>query len=210
MFEDQESMTEPYENTMMEVDGGAYERKRNPIQVRDNAKVYGVYIQSLLTMKVHLHITEIGKNIKYNLEKKIKGKTEGRCIAEGFIRPNSVEIITYSSGTISSELIEFETTFKCMICHPVEGMLIECVAKTITKAGIHAQVLDGEISPITIFIARDHHNMEDYFSSIKENENILAKVIGIRYELNDTSICVIAKLSKPRSENRRGGGDEEE
>jgi single stranded DNA-binding protein len=109
---------------------------------RDDRKIYGVYLQSVLTMKVIVAITSVGKNMKQNLERIISKKTEGKCIAEGFIRPNSVKVIRYSSGTINNENIEFQTVFECMVCHPVEGMLIECDTKTITKAGIHAEVTD--------------------------------------------------------------------
>ena len=159
-------------------------------------KVYGVYIDSLLTKKVILSITEIGKNIKENLQRKLSDSMEGKCIEEGFIRPGSVRIETYSSGLVNTENIEFQTVFTCKICHPVEGMLIECTSKTITKAGIHAQVIDRDIVPVTVFVARDHHNMDRYFQSIKEDTKILVKVIGIRYELNDPYICVLAKLLK--------------
>jgi len=158
-------------------------------------KVYGVYINSMLTMKVPLSITEVGKNIKQNLEKAISSKTEGKCIAEGFIRPRSVKVISYSSGNVNGDIIEFQTAFECMICHPVEGMLIECDTKTITKAGIHAEVIDKDGTvPVTIFIARDHHFNDKYFNNVKENMKIKIQVIGIRYELNDPYICVIGKL----------------
>ena len=159
-------------------------------------KVYGVYIDSLLTKKVILSITEIGKNIKENLQRKLSDSMEGKCIEEGFIRPGSIRVETYSCGLVNTENIEFQTVFTCKICHPVEGMLVECTSKTITKAGIHAQVLDRDIVPVTVFVARDHHNMDRYFQSIKENTKILVKVIGIRYELNDPYICVLAKLLK--------------
>ena len=43
---------------------------------KDKRKIYGVYIQSILTMKVILSITEVGKNIKQNLEKTISKKME--------------------------------------------------------------------------------------------------------------------------------------
>lgn len=159
-----------------------------------NEKIYGVYIDSLLTKKVILTITEIGKNIKENLQRKLSASMEGKCIEEGFIRPGSINIINYSSGQIDREYISFQTVFSCKICHPVEGMLIECVSKTITKAGIHAEVIDNETIPITVFVARDHHTMDKNFQHIKENSNILVKVIGSRYELNDPYICVIGKL----------------
>jgi len=161
----------------------------------DQQKIYGVYIKSMLTMKVSVSITEVGKNIKQNLEKSISKKTEGKCIAEGFIRPNSVKVLTYSSGNVNGDLIEFHTVYECMVCHPVEGMVIECQTKTITKAGIHAEVIDnaGTI-PVTVFIARDHHFTDKYFSTIKENMKIKVQVIGARFELNDPYICVIGKL----------------
>ena len=165
-------------------------------QGQDERKIYGVYINSMLTMKVSLSITEVGKNIKQNLERTISSKTEGKCITEGFIRPRSVKVLSYSSGNVNGDIIEFQTVFECMICHPVEGMLIECETKTITKAGVHAEVVDRDGTvPVTVFIARDHHFNDKKFNEIKENMKIIIQVIGIRYELNDPYICVIGKLS---------------
>jgi DNA-directed RNA polymerase subunit E'/Rpb7 len=170
---------------------------------KQGSEIYGVYIKSMLTMKVSLSITEVGKNIKQNLEKTISSKTEGKCIAEGFIRRNSVKVISYSSGNINGDIIEFQTLFECMICHPVEGMLIECNTKTITKAGIHAEVTDKDGTvPVTIFIARDHHFNDKRFNNIKENMKVTIQVIGIRYELNDPYICVIGKLIHDQKDNR--------
>ena len=167
------------------------------------SEIYSVYIKSIMSQKIHLTIREIGNNVKQILEEKIISANEGKCIAEGFIKPNSVKIISYSSGVIGSNIVEFQTIYECMMCHPVEGMLIECTSKTITKAGIHAQVLDKDmVIPVTVFIARDHHNTDRYFNSIKENAEILIKVIGIRYELNDPYICVIGKLLEKRIEGR--------
>jgi len=179
---------------------------------RDDSKIYGVYLQSVLTMKVIVPITSVGKNMKQNLEKIISKKTEGKCIAEGFIRPNSVKVIRYSSGNINNENIEFQTVFECMICHPVEGMLIECDTKTITKAGIHAEVTDenGTV-PITVFVARDHHFTDRKFAEIKENMKIIVRVVGVRFELNDPYICVIGKYIDRKTDEKKGdrkrGGD---
>jgi DNA-directed RNA polymerase subunit E'/Rpb7 len=161
----------------------------------DQQKIYGVYIKSMLTMKVSLSITEVGKNIKQNLEKSISKKTEGKCIAEGFIRPNSVKVLTYSSGNVNCDLIEFHTVYECMVCHPVEGMLIECQTKTITKAGIHAEVVDNDGTvPVTVFIARDHHINHHLFDKVVETSKLVVRVIGVRFELNDTNICIIGSF----------------
>lgn len=158
--------------------------------------VYGVYIPSVLTSKVSLSINEVGKNVKQNLEKVIQYNTEGKCIPEGFIRPNSVKVLSYSSGSINNEMIDFQTVYECMICHPVEGMVInDCTVKTITKAGIHAEVVDetGAV-PVTVFVARDHHFNDNAFSKINVNDKIKVTVVGCRFELNDKYVSVIANV----------------
>jgi DNA-directed RNA polymerase subunit E'/Rpb7 len=182
---------------------------------RGDAKIYGVYINSLLSQKIILSITEIGKNIKQNLEQKIVSRNEGRCITHGFIRPNSVKIVSYSSGLVNADNVEFQAVFECMICNPVEGMLINCIVKTITKAGIHAEVVtENEIVPVTVFIAKDHYVTNAYFNSVKENDDITVKVIGSRFELNDPYICVIGQLLDPAYQDKfnrvrqRGGSAE--
>jgi len=164
-------------------------------------KIYGVYIQEMLTMKAFLSITEVGQNIKQNLERWISKNTEGRCIREGYIKPKSVKVISYSSGTVNGDKVEFQTVFECMVCHPVEGMLIECNVKTITKAGVHAEVTDETgIVPVVVFVARDHHFNNKRFAEIQENSKITVKVVGVRYELNDPYICVIAQLDNQQNE----------
>jgi len=165
-------------------------------EVSDEKRIiYEPYISSVLNMKIVLPITEVGKNIKRNLERLIISKTEGKCIVEGYIRPDSVHVLTYSSGKVSSGMVEFQTTFECMVCHPVDGMLVEAVCKTITKAGIHAEVIDkkGNV-PITMFVARDHNINNHKYEKVVENSKIVISIIGIRFELNDINICAIGKL----------------
>ena len=165
---------------------------------------YGVYVRSLLSMKVALQITEIGRQVKQNLERKIVKQTEGKCIPQGFIRPNSVRIVSYSSGNVKGDIVEFSTVYECLVCHPVENMIVDCTTKTITKAGIHAEVItDENVIPLTIFVARDHNYTNRDFDRIKENANIKVRILGIRYELNDPYICAIGMLVNPNAEKRR-------
>jgi DNA-directed RNA polymerase subunit E'/Rpb7 len=127
------------------------------------------------------------------LEKMIAADIEGKCIVEGFVKNRSTKIMTYSSGLVQGSSVTFEVVYECSICSPVEGMVINCIAKNITKAGIRAETNDSP-SPVVIFVARDHHYTTPYFSEVKENEDIMVKVIGQRYELNDKYISIIAEL----------------
>ena len=142
----------------------------------------------------------VGDSLKENIEKKMKELYEGKCSKEGYIRPDSIKIINYSSGLITDDgvFIKFEVVFEAMVCFPVEGMLIECTAVSITKAGIRAEVKKYDPSPLVIFVARDHFHNSPYFSSVKENDDINVRVIGQRFELNDKNVSVIAELVEPK------------
>lgn len=165
-----------------------------------NKRIELPYMSSVLTIKLFLKITEIGESVKKNLEDTIRLKTEGKCIAEGYIRPNSIHILNYSSGKVNGDLIEYHASYQCMLAHPVEGMEVECVCKMINKAGIHAEVIDNDDTngttnvPIIVYIARDHHINNRMFENVHENAKILVKIVGVRYELNDPHITTIGKL----------------
>jgi len=165
---------------------------------REN-KVQSVYSRCLITRKVILPITTIGNNLKENIEENIKHNYEGTCVVEGYVKYNSSKIISYSSGIIQrGNNVLFEVVFECDICLPVEGMIISCVAKNITKAGIRAESSNDIPSPVVIFIAKDHHYSVSHFSEIKEGDTINVRVIGQRFELNDKYISIIGELIKEK------------
>ena len=183
------------------------ETKASPqqkIYKKKEIKYSGIYSRSLITRSVVLPIVTIGKNIKETIEKCIATNFEGKCIVEGFVKPNSSKIITYSSGVVQGTNIKFEVVFECQICCPVEGMLIPCVAKNITKAGIRGESEEEVPTPIVVFIMRDHHYMSKYFSSINENDKITVRVIGQRFELNDKYVSIIGEAVDPKKDFQSG------
>ena len=170
-----------------------------------------IYIQSVLNTKIYLDITEIGKNVREILLEKLKTQVSNKCIPEGYVSSENIEIIQFSAGTLIRNSIVFNVVYKCDISHPVEGMRLEAITKITTKAGIHAEVKDdkGNIA-IVVFVAKDHNNLSAAFHTVKAGDTIQVKVIGTRFELNDPYICVIATLEKervePEKKRRQNGG----
>ena len=156
-----------------------------------------VFHKILISRDVSVNIINVGGNIKQTLEQILSSQISGKCVVEGFIKKNSINIISFSSGAVDGENINFSVMFECDACMPVEGMQIECTIKNITKAGIRAEV-GTENSPLVIFIARDHHEITEYFNSVNIGDTIDIRVIGQRFELNDTFISIIAELLEPK------------
>jgi DNA-directed RNA polymerase subunit E'/Rpb7 len=176
-------------------------RNFNPLRMkkRETRLLQSIYSRSLLTRNIIVPIVSVGKNIVETFEKHILKNYEGKCLAEGFVKPGSCKIVTYSSGLIQKGIqVSFQVVFECEICFPVEGMLIQCVAKNITKAGIRAESPSETPSPIVVFIARDHNFSHPAFANIQEDDSFTARVIGQRFELNDKYVSIIAELVVPR------------
>lgn len=175
----------------------AFKSKYRPKEIRS------VYGPCQITKIIVLPITAIGKNLLQTLENTISKMVGGKCIVEGYVKPDSVRIITYSSGLIKGDDVKFNVVFNCEVCFPVAGMNFNCVAKNITKAGIRAESVDEHPSPFILFIARDHYYASDYFNSIEENDKIVATVIAQRFELNDSYVSIIAQLVPPKDDIKK-------
>ncbi len=173
----------------------------------------GVYTNTLLSRKIQVSFNKIGKNIKEVLEKSVKRDIEGKCTVEGYVKSNSTKVLTYSSGVLFENKVEFDVVFECLVCCPVEGMLIKCNVKNKTQAGIRAVIGSGtgtgtgtgegaieEKSPVVVYVSRDHHYNNNYFNTVNENDEITVRVIGQRYELNDEQVSVIGEIVEPKTD----------
>jgi len=171
-------------------------KKSGKGKIRKNKvkKSRGIWMKNVLTRRILLPFHSVGSNIRENIQAKIEENLYNKCSKEGYIKNKSIKILSYSSGLVEANNVSFEVMFECDICHPVEGQIIKCQAKNITRAGIRAVYTRETPSPITIFIARDHHYNNESFLKVKENEDITVRVIGIRYELNDETIAVLGEL----------------
>ena len=171
-----------------------YKQKEYKQREYKQREIKGVYSQCQITKKIILPITAIGKNLMQTIEQTISKMVGGKCIVEGFVKPESIRVITFSSGIVKGENIIFDVVFNCEVCFPVAGINLNCVAKNITKAGIRAESADEYPSPFILYIARDHYYSNDYFNSIQENEKFTSRVIAQRFELNDKYVSIIGEL----------------
>lgn len=161
-----------------------------------------LYSNTILSKDIELKFTELNKfsfdhfedNLHDYVLNKIKHQVEDKCIEDGYVKKDSVKLLTLSCGLYSADKIKYTASYECLICLPVEGMPIRCVAKSISNGGIRAVIANEEISPLVVFVSRE--TTEEDLSKYKEGDEFDAIVYGIQYELNDTFISVLAIPNK--------------
>jgi len=168
---------------------------------KNYSKTNNLYNKTIITKKINIpmrNITTIinkADDLNKYMQEIIEKEISDKCIVEGYIKPNSIIILSHSNGIQENQNIKFQVVFECLVCNPSEGQIINCVAKNITKAGIRAEVED-EYTPLIIFIARDHNYLNKLFSNIQIEQKIAVRIIGSRFELNDLKISVIGEIVK--------------
>jgi hypothetical protein len=177
------------------------------MEKKDNkSNEHNLYSRNILEMKVILLPQEIGENkTSKNLKQKVVNQMEGKCIQEGYVKPNSVQITKYSAGLVKTQYIEFSVIFECKTCNPTEGLILyDCVCTSITKGGIHANIYDNQNNiPVTVYIHRDHFAENRVFQSIQKEDIFDIKVIGARFELNDPCVEIIGEIWGKKNDKKK-------
>ena len=161
-----------------------------------------LFTKRLLNEIVYLKYNTITNNDFYSNILNILKMKEGKCIEEGYIKVDSIKIITISMPNIISDRLKFNVVYECLVAIPSNEMIIQCNVKNITKVGIRAELDIKPITPYIIFLARDHHYNIPAFNNINEDDDINIKVIAFRFELNDTFISIIGELLDKKGDIR--------
>tara|TARA_Y100000389_G_scaffold185275_1_gene204532 strand:+ start:171 stop:677 length:507 start_codon:yes stop_codon:yes gene_type:complete len=165
-----------------------------PKENDDVVTIDNIYQKSILARVIVLSIADIYSSVSETLQAHIVHAFEDKCVEEGYVKASSCKLINYSCGKLHADTVSYLATFECSICTPVEGMRIQCFAKNITKAGVRAMMRLDNSKPLMIFLARDHHIDNERYHAIEVGQEIVARVIGQRFELNDAWISIIAEL----------------
>jgi|694.fasta_scaffold145999_3 hypothetical protein len=150
---------------------------------------------AVLEKNIILPMTSVGKNIIEILMNAISFQIEGKCISEGYVKPGSSKLISYSAGLIErGNKISFHVVFSCGVCYPIINSQIQCKIVSVTNSGIRAESVDTIPTCMVIYISRDLNPKELNEMEFVEGKIISVKVIGKRFELNDAFVSVIAKI----------------
>ena len=144
-----------------------------------------------LTKKVHILSKYIQKNIQASLLAQLKTHYQGRCLAEGYIQPDSFTILKYSVGRANYIRggVDYNVTFQADICLPHPGQHFRGSISLISKIGLHVH-----LSPLKVLIPRDLHLGNALYEQTESGQDVEFEVIGTQFKQGDEDIIVVAKL----------------
>lgn len=154
--------------------------------------------------RVNLKPSQMDNNIEMHIASAAQVKLEGKCSKHGFIRPNSVIVVSRSLGHHKGSHFHGELTFEVEVvadvCRPLRGDLIFCTVVNLNRMGLLAKAGDFGANQhvLQIYVVLQHHNNAEFFadSNLTEGASISVSVIGSKYRLKDDQIIVIGKITQ--------------
>jgi len=175
--------------------------QKNIKRIRDrisNTDFEHIFNRKLLSRNIYIKPQQLNRDIDKTLQNILNEEIGGICIAEGYIKQNSCNILLKSEGNLDASnfkgTIYYTVKYEVMVCNPAEGDIIKCFVSDVNKTNIRAYVISEEDSPLNIFLPKQHNSGVDEFMNIKEGDMINVMVINKKYEYLDREILVIGKF----------------
>jgi hypothetical protein len=151
-----------------------------------------LYVESILKESLSVPFADAGRNMEHYFKSYAEEHLEGRCWKEGFVRPKSSKVISYTAGLLNGTSIDYSVLYRVEVCYPYEQMEVECIVRQVNKVGICATIRESQ-NPMMVYVTREHNqklNMESY----KIGQKVKVRVLGHRYEPGDPCLNVMAEM----------------
>ena len=148
-----------------------------------------------LNRSIGLKPNEINSGIEDTLLFKLREDIEGKCIKEGYVMPNTTEIINRSLGEVQLSHFNgsmlYNVNFTVKICNPNEGDTVEARITNVNKMGIFAIAGDGDPGPLNILLPAQYHIDNEDFHRLQPGNQINVKIVGKRFDSGESQISII-------------------
>ena len=168
-----------------------------------------IYTRQFVNKKVTIPFAKLNGSVEKIFKEYATKFIVGKCSKEGYISTSHVKVIEYSAPKCASSNATYDVVYEFEIFNPCEVQELVVKVSNITKIGIKAVIsTNSRVNPVTVFASRLHNediimkddsielDQNDYDNKnvYSENDVIRVKVIGYRFEVNDTSVYILGKI----------------
>ncbi len=154
-----------------------------------------IYLDERIALTpIELNSIRTADGIKEILLTKLREKLAGRCNADGYVNPGSIELLDRSmgvaeNGRFTGNLL-YDCKIKCDVLYPTADTIIQGLVLKVNKMG--AYVVYGDA--IRILLPRDSHIGNARFDELKEGESVQVCIERTRFQTNDPFIMAVGRL----------------
>ena len=146
------------------------------------------------------------EDINGKLLQKLVDLHSSKCNANGYVKPNSIELVARSAGAAENGRFTGNYVYDCKmkydVLYPKGGMVMNVQVIKVTKMGLYAVFEEA----IRFLIPRDIHIGNKRFDSIREGEVIKVRLERSEIKANGEYITSIGKIVDDENDDGAGAG----
>ena len=147
---------------------------------------------------VFITARDINGKIEDTILQKIKKDIEGKCIKAGYVMPDSIKIVSRSLGAINNanftSVITYNVIYHASVCNPGVGAELGCYVASIDKSQIVCYLDGYDVSPLEIYLYKNHHVGNVDFVNLNIGDKITAKILASKFNYGDNQIIALAQF----------------
>ena len=124
----------------------------------------------------------------------LRKKLEGRCSPQGFIKENSLKLLSRTCGMAKSGTFTSDFTFRCKVqcdvLYPAVGDIVDTEVLKVNKMGAYSAFEDS----LRVLMPRDLHQGNVNFDELKIGDKIRVKILKTRFQSHDEFIMAVGTL----------------
>jgi hypothetical protein len=141
-----------------------------------------------------MNIIKNADDIRDRLEIKLRELHEGKCNANGYVRPGSLKLLAKSLGKSENGRFTghwiYDCKASCEVLYPTVGSVVSCMVIKVNKMGVYAAFEEA----MRILLPRDLHVGDETFDGLQEGQTIQVRVDRSRFQTRDSYITAVGKL----------------
>jgi len=132
--------------------------------------------------------------LQETLHANLSEKHEGKCNANGHVRPGSLELLKRSAGVAENGRFTgnfvYDCKFKCDVLYPLAESDLTAYVIKVTKMGAYAHYDHA----IRILLPRESHVGNEEYNAIQEGSTVRVRIDMSRFQTNDPYIMSVGTL----------------
>jgi DNA-directed RNA polymerase subunit E'/Rpb7 len=124
----------------------------------------------------------------------LRKKLEGRCSPQGFIKENSLKLLSRTLGMAKSGTFTSDFTFRCKVqcdvLYPAVGDIVETEVLKVNKMGAYCAFEDS----LRVLMPREVNLGNVNFDELKIGDKIRVKILKTRFQSHDEFIMAVGML----------------
>ena len=206
--EDLESVASTVEGTQTVEAIAPSQEQNQQIAETSSPTMTSIFFKSILTETIRLDCTEMNNKFRQTIADKVKMRLEGRCSRHGYIKDDSVEVLSIAPGIVRKFSLNgdasFDVQIRAEVCNPAIGSIVAGQVVKTNRYGVLASIyIKGSPRKVMdVFISKQSSfkSIVD-LSALEQGSNIAIEIVGKKLSMNDDRICAIGRVVSMLDQN---------